>query len=142
LYPESSFNMARYVDDNPENITKHQEMLADAIGFERAQWVFPIQTHENRVMEISQSHRGTNIDTLTDDMYGIDEIYTYDPDTLLTMCYADCVPVYFYSEKHHYVGLAHAGWRGTYGQIVSEMLKQIDFDYNDLKIVIGPSTST
>ena len=71
-YPESSFNMARYVDDNPENITKHQEMLADAIGFVRAQWVFPIQTHENRVMEISQSHRGTNIDTLTDDMYGID----------------------------------------------------------------------
>ena len=101
-----------------------------------------IQTHENRVMEISQSHRGTNIDTLTDDMYGIDGIYTYEPDTLLTMCYADCVPVYFYSEKHHYVGLAHAGWRGTYGQIVSEMLKQIDFDYNDLKIVIGPSTST
>ena len=142
LYPESSFNMARYVDDNPENITKHQEMLADAIGFERAQWVFPIQTHENRVMEISQSHRGTNIDTLTDDMYGIDGIYTYEPDTLLTMCYADCVPVYFYSEEHHYVGLAHAGWRGTYGQIVSEMLKQIDFDYNDLKIVIGPSTST
>lgn len=32
--------MARYVDDNPENITKHQEMLADAIGFVRAQWVF------------------------------------------------------------------------------------------------------
>ena len=58
-------------------------------------------------MEISQSHRGTNIDTLTDDMYGIDGIYTYEPDTLLTMCYADCVPVYFYSEKHHYVGLAH-----------------------------------
>lgn len=29
----------------------------------------------------------------------------------------------FYSEPHGYIGLAHAGWRGTYGQIVKEMLK-------------------
>lgn len=142
LYPEASFNMARYVDDEPENITKHQEILADAIRFESAHWVFPIQTHENRVIEITQSHRGTNINSLTDELYGIDGMYTYESDTLLTMCYADCVPVYFYSEKHHYIGLAHAGWRGTYGQIVNEMLKQIDFDLKDLNIVIGPSTST
>lgn len=57
------------------------------------------------------------------------------------MCYADCVPVYFYSEKNHYVGLAHAGWRGTYGEIVKEMVRQIDFDLNDLQVVIGPATS-
>ena len=57
------------------------------------------------------------------------------------MCYADCVPVYFYSESHGYVGLAHAGWRGTYGEIVKEMVKRIDFDLKDLQVVIGPSTS-
>ena len=68
-------------------------------------------------------------------------MYTFDSHILLTMCYADCVPVYFYSESHGYIGLAHAGWRGTYGQIVKEMLKKVDFDYEDLKIVIGPATS-
>ena len=47
----------------------------------------------------------------------------------------------FYSEKNHYVGLAHAGWRGTYGEIVKEMVRQIDFDLNDLQVVIGPATS-
>ncbi len=47
----------------------------------------------------------------------------------------------FYSESHGYIGLAHAGWRGTYGQIVKEKKKKVDFDYEDLKIVIGPATS-
>src|SRR5699024_2007615 len=32
-YPNNAFNMARYIDDNPENITKHQRILADEIGF-------------------------------------------------------------------------------------------------------------
>ena len=35
LYPEYAFNMARYVDDNQDNITEHQKMLASDIGFDR-----------------------------------------------------------------------------------------------------------
>ena len=48
----------------------------------------------------------------------------------------------FYNEKHHFIALAHAGWRGTYGQIVVEMLKYVGFDYQDLNVVIGPATSS
>lgn len=140
-YPKHAFNMARYVDDNQANITQHQEILANEIGFDRNNWVFPIQTHGNKVTEITKEHRGMNIEELTDDLYGLDGIFTYDSNILLTMCYADCVPVYFYSEKHGYVGLAHAGWRGTYGEIVKEMVRKIDFDLNDLQVVIGPATS-
>ena len=72
---------------------------------------FPIQTHENKVAKITSDDKGVNIDAITNGLHGIDGLYTYEPNILLTMCYADCVPVYFYSEKHHYVGLAHAGWR-------------------------------
>lgn len=140
-YPEHAFNLARYVDDNQENITQHQEILANEIEFNRKDWVFPIQTHGNKVTEITEEHRGMNIDKLTNDLYGIDGIFTYDSNILLTMCYADCVPVYFYSENHGYVGLAHAGWRGTYGEIVKEMVRRINFDLRDLHVVIGPATS-
>ena len=58
LYPEYAFNMARYVDDNQDNITEHQKMLASDIGFDRENWVFPIQTHENKVAKITQDHKG------------------------------------------------------------------------------------
>lgn len=140
-YPENAFNMARYIDDKSENVTHHQEQLAELIGYPREHWVFPIQTHETKVVEVTKEDGNTNIDALTDDLYGVDGIYTYEPDLLLTMCYADCVPVYFYSKKHHFVALAHAGWRGTVGRIVEEILKHVDFDYNDLSVVIGPATS-
>ena len=140
-YPRDAFNMARYIDDEPSHVTHHQEILANAINFPTQQWVFPIQTHENNIAHITKAHCGANIKALGNELYGIDGMYTYDSDILLTMCYADCVPVYFYSEPHGYIGLAHAGWRGTYGQIVKEMLKKVDFDYEDLKIVIGPATS-
>lgn len=140
-YPNHSFNMERYISDSAHHITHHQDILANLIGYPRDEWVFPIQTHDNRIIEVTSEHKGTNIDKLTDDLHGIDGMYTFDSHILLTMCYADCVPVYFYSESHGYIGLAHAGWRGTYGQIVKEMLKKVDFDYEDLKIVIGPATS-
>lgn len=39
-YPRNAFNMARYIDDNQDNITKHQELLASIIQFPREQWVF------------------------------------------------------------------------------------------------------
>ena len=141
-YPNHSFNMARYISDSAHHITHHQDILANLIGYPRDEWVFPIQTHDNRIVEVTSEHKGTNIDKLTDDLHGIDGMYTFDSHILLTMCYADCVPVYFYSESHGYIGLAHAGWRGTYGQIVVEMLKYVEFDYQDLNVVIGPATSS
>ncbi|MGX0157885.1 purine-nucleoside/S-methyl-5'-thioadenosine phosphorylase / adenosine deaminase [Staphylococcus cohnii] len=141
-YPKNAFNMARYINDVQDNVTKHQMLLASVIQFPRDQWVFPIQTHENKVVEITNKDKGTNIDRLSNALHGIDGMYTFEKDILLTMCYADCVPIYFYSEKHDFIGLAHAGWRGTVGQIVNQMLKHIPFDFNDLKVVIGPATAT
>ncbi len=32
-YPSDAFNMARYVEDKDENITKHQEILGQEIGY-------------------------------------------------------------------------------------------------------------
>lgn len=140
-YPSDAFNMARYINDNPSNITSHQEQLAEIISYPRENWVFPIQTHENNVVEITSRDKGTNIDVLTDDLHGVDGMFTYESNLLLTMCYADCVPIYFYSKQNQFIGLAHAGWRGTVAQIVNEMLKNVDFDLSELNVVIGPATS-
>lgn len=140
-YPNNAFNMARYIDDNPENITKHQRVLADEIGFSCDSWVFPIQTHENKIQEVKSSDRGKNISELTNELYGLDGLYTYESNILLTMCFADCVPIYLYDTNSEYVGLCHAGWRGTQSQIIKEMIENYKGDIENLRIVIGPSTS-
>jgi len=58
---------------------------------------------------------------------------------------ADCVPVVFYDRKQGVVALAHAGWRGTYGNIAGEMVNIMINKYNckieDIKTIIGPSVS-
>lgn len=140
-YPENAFNMARYINDDPDNISKHQQILANEINFSCANWVFPIQTHENKVREVSSKDKGTNINALTEELHGIDGLYTYESDLLLTMCFADCVPIYLYDTQNGYIGLCHAGWRGTHSQIIKEMIEQYNGDVSNLRVVIGPSTS-
>lgn len=140
-YPENAFNMARYIDDNQENITAHQKILADEIDFSCENWVFPIQTHENKVQEVFSDDKGKNIKALTNELHGIDGLFTYESNLLLTMCFADCVPIYLYDVKNKYIGLCHAGWRGTYTQILKEMIDQYNGELSNLRIVIGPSTS-
>ena len=65
--------------------------------------------------------------------------------TPLLIFTADCVPVVFYDKKQGVVALAHAGWRGTYGNIAEEMVNIMIDKYNckveDIKTIIGPSIS-
>lgn len=65
--------------------------------------------------------------------------------TPLLIFTADCVPVVFYDKKQGIVALAHAGWRGTYGNIAGEMVNIMTNKYGckaeDVKTIIGPSVS-
>ena len=58
---------------------------------------------------------------------------------------ADCVPLVFYDSEKGVVGLAHAGWRGTYDNIAEEIIETLAKDYNcereNIKVIIGPSVS-
>ena len=65
--------------------------------------------------------------------------------TPLLIFTADCVPIVFYDKKQGVVALAHAGWRGTYGNIAGEMVSIMRNKYGckveDVKTIIGPSVS-
>jgi len=58
---------------------------------------------------------------------------------------ADCVPLVFYDSEKRVVGLAHAGWRGTYDNIAGEIVEILIKDYKcvkeNIKVIIGPSVS-
>ena len=58
---------------------------------------------------------------------------------------ADCVPLVFYDSEKEVVGLAHAGWRGTYDNIAEGIVEILIKDYKcikeNIKVIIGPSVS-
>ena len=56
---------------------------------------------------------------------------------------ADCVPVFIFDAHKPAIGLAHAGWKGTYKSIASKTVLRIREKYasqaSNLRIVLGPS---
>lgn len=136
-YPENSFNMALYIGDDPEHVHRHQEMLADELDFPVEKWVLPIQKHGGNIEEVTVKDRGTNISSLTDKLDDVDSLFTYDQGVLLTMNYADCIPVYVYSTADNFIGLAHAGWKGTAENITQKLISCYSGQKKDLKVIIG-----
>ncbi len=54
---------------------------------------------------------------------------------------ADCVPIAFFDPTNKVIGVAHAGWRGTFSKITTKTLQQMKKEYNtrveDVFVVIG-----
>jgi YfiH family protein len=72
-----------------------------------------------------------------------DIILTDKPDVTLYMRFADCVPILIHDPRRGVVGLAHAGWKGTVGDvaksIVNAMREQYGSQPSDIVAGIGPS---
>lgn len=57
---------------------------------------------------------------------------------------ADCVPLFFWSDKERYAGILHSGWRSFQKGIATNLIKNHfnkDFDINSFTFVAGPSIS-
>jgi hypothetical protein len=72
-----------------------------------------------------------------------DALYTRDPNLLLGILTADCVPVLIADTRTHTVAAFHAGWRGTVARIVERGIGTLRRDFGsrpqDLIAAIGPS---
>jgi polyphenol oxidase len=72
-----------------------------------------------------------------------DAILTDTPEVTLFMRFADCVPILLADPARGVVGLVHAGWKGTTGQIAAAAVQRMQSHYGsnpaDLLAGIGPS---
>lgn len=76
-------------------------------------------------------------------MEGWDAILTNQPNLLVTVRTADCVPVLLADPKQRIVGMVHAGWRGAVHGIVPKTLKRMAEHFGcaveSIQMAIGPS---
>ncbi|WP_051314737.1 peptidoglycan editing factor PgeF [Alteribacter aurantiacus] len=142
--PYESLNLGLHTEDDPRTVVKNREKLAKAAGFQLNEMVVGEQIHSNQIKEITASDRGAGSTTLETAIKGTDGFFTKDKGVLLVSMYADCVPLYFFAPKEGLVGLAHAGWKGTVGNIAGGMLKafkEAGAHPKDVYTAIGPSIS-
>jgi len=140
---DGNLNMAYHVGDDPKNVLNNRRYLANMIRIPLDQWVFSEQLHTTNIYKVTASDLGAGVYNFKSGIPATDGLYTTESNIVLATFYADCTPLYFYAPKHHLVGVAHAGWRGTVNGIMHKMLhilKEIErIKPEDIWVAIGPS---
>lgn len=138
----SSMNLSYSRGDDAEAVTENFKRFAKALGVSGESFVLSDQTHTTNIRRVGAEDKGKGF-LRERDYKDIDGLITNEPGITLACFYADCVPLYFVDEKHHGIGLAHSGWKGTVGEIgrkmVEAMGKEFQSDPQDLVVGIGPS---
>ena len=138
----STMNLGLHVNDSIEDVQKNRRKMAELIEFPLNKWVGAEQTHEIHVEKITKNDAGRGSLIYQNSFESTDGFFTQDKGVLLTLCYADCVPLYFFHEDTGAIGVAHAGWKGTVGGIAAEMVSKFEaegIDKREINVIVGPS---
>ncbi|WFA06852.1 MULTISPECIES: peptidoglycan editing factor PgeF [unclassified Bacillus (in: firmicutes)] len=141
--PFQTLNTGLHVQDDRRHVANNRKKIADILETDLDHWVFADQTHEDRIQKVTHEHRGSGALQYETALRGTDGLYTNEPNVFLALCFADCVPVYFYDPVRSLVGIAHAGWKGTVkgiaGKMIETWVRQEGSNPRDIQAVIGPA---
>ena len=139
-YSTMNFSFTR--GDNREHVLENYSRMAAALGVDREKMVLTWQTHTTNIRVVSADDLGKGV-VKDRDYRDIDGLLTNMPGVTLVTFFADCVPLYFVDPKHHAIGLAHSGWRGTVNRMGEKMIHAMKQEYGtapeDLICCVGPS---
>lgn len=140
--PYATLNVGFHVEDCEATVLHNRTIIARKLSIPLKNWVIGNQPHSTLIQKVTRKEAGKGATKFSTSIEGVDGLYTDVPELLLVSLYADCVPLYFYAEKHCLIGIAHAGWRGTIGMIGSKMVQAWQNEgvaLSEIKVVIGPS---
>jgi YfiH family protein len=137
-----SLNLGFHVGDNRSQVCSNREKLSELLEFPLGHWVGAEQTHGVHLKKVSKEDRGNGSNSYENSIKDTDGFYTNEEGILLSLCFADCVPLFFIAPEFRMIGIAHAGWKGTVGQIAKEMIHawgKEGIRPEQISVVIGPS---
>lgn len=134
--PYTDANLAFHVGDNPEEVIKNHDLLADKLAFNRHSLIHMRQIHSDRIVIVDE--------TLTfDTPPECDALITNRTNTPLMVMSADCTGVLLYDPIQQAIGAVHAGRSGALHAIlpktITAMHQAFGTHAEDLHIVLGPS---
>ncbi|SFA75260.1 MULTISPECIES: peptidoglycan editing factor PgeF [unclassified Bacillus (in: firmicutes)] len=137
-----SQNFGFHVGDNLTDVCANRESLAKSIRVPLEKWVGAEQTHGIRIKKVTSEDCGKGSYAYDDSIKDTDGFYSTEKGILMTLCFADCVPLYFIAPEKKMIGIAHAGWKGTVHGIGAKMVstwQQEGIDVERISVIIGPS---
>lgn len=143
VYGVDDLNLGFTQHDTPAAVRENRQRFADAVGGVAGLPLVAVrQVHGTAIKIVEQAESGLH-DHEGRAVFEADGLMTADPDVLLGIQAADCVPVLVADTQQRIVAAFHAGWRGTVSGIVeqgiSRMRSQFGSSPHALLAAIGPS---
>jgi YfiH family protein len=135
--PYDSLNLSMSVRDEPERVTENRRRLTRALEADSARLVSTRQVHGDDVLVVT--------DDFSPDapLVAADVQVTGRPGWLLTLRFADCVPLLMVHQARRAVAVVHAGWRGTLKGAATAAIvalrERFGADPGGLLVGIGPA---
>src|SRR5579875_799846 len=101
------------------NLSVHVRDLAPAVAENRRRALLPAGRRKPLWARPQHGGRVLKVDETTAAVEPGDGLLTPDPGVVLAQTFADCVPLYPHAPDIGWVGLLHAGWRGTVARIAA-----------------------
>ena len=142
--PFHSLNMGLHVSDKIEDVITNRKRLAEALNVSMDNWVSGEQVHQTNIKVVGEEDKGKGATSYQSSITGTDGLITNQSGILCTAFFADCVPLFFFDPVSGYIGIAHAGWKGTVQRMAEKMVErfsQVGVNKSDLLVVVGPCIS-
>jgi YfiH family protein len=119
------------VQDDRERIAENYRRLLAAIGAEQAEL---LRVHQVHGAAVATATAGRAFDVHQQ----ADAIITGDPNRVLSVRIADCVPILLASEDGSIVAAVHAGWRGVIAEVARHAIAAMAVPPAKVVAAIGP----
>jgi hypothetical protein len=138
----SGVNLCDYVGDDALRVLDARIGLSMQLGIDLDNLVMPRQTHSCRVAVIDERYQSLDIDRQEAALEGVDALVTSLRGVVLGVNTADCVPIVLADGETGVIAVAHAGWRGTVGRIVKNVVAEmcrLGARVDRIQVAMGPS---
>ena len=138
LKPYDFCGISNY-EENKDMVNENYKNLCMSIGLNEDKIIRAKQTHTNNVKTVSQNDIGIFPKSLND----VDGLITNEKGLVLSLIFADCIPLIFYDPVKNVISNIHSGWKGTVQRIgekgAKEMIQSYASNPKDIICCIGPS---
>ena len=140
--PIDTLNLGFNRPEPRETVIENYKRLCDAYGLDFNSLVLVSYEHGTNVEQVTRKDTGRGIFENLEPLPPCDGIVTNDPEVTLFTLHADCSAFFVVDPIKRAIGLAHAGWKGTFGKIGENLVKKLQECYGckpaDLYAVVSP----
>lgn len=135
-------NLGLHIGDDPQLVQANREVFLQEIDGVLENLVAAKQVHGTRVKRVTIKDQGKGAFTHESGIDDCDGLITNSPGLLLFAFFADCTPIFLVDPVQKGIGLIHAGWKGTLGNIAGKSIEAMKSCFGseprDIRAVIGP----